>query len=110
MATATTNTTTTTATTATTNTTNTPATTATLEDETAQNPPFVANVANVATLRPCQKLPDTDAFDERAAIAEYDGGLSRADAEDLAAQSQGYANVVAFKAAQTNLTKGNEND
>jgi hypothetical protein len=34
--------------------------------------------------------PDTDAFEERAAIAEFDGGLSRDDAEDLAAQCQGY--------------------
>ena len=54
--------------------------------------------------------PDTDAFEERAAIAQYDGGLSRADAEDLAAQCQGYENVMAFRAAQANSTKGNEND
>lgn len=42
---------------------------------------------------------DVDAFDERAAIAEFDGGMSRAEAEDFAAQSQGYDNVIAFKAA-----------
>ena len=53
--------------------------------------------------------PDLDAFEERASICEYDGGLSRADAEDLAAQSQGYENVVAFRAAQTKSTQGNEN-
>ena len=43
--------------------------------------------------------PDIDAFEERAAIAEYDGGLTRADAEQLAAECQGYSNVVAFRAA-----------
>ena len=34
--------------------------------------------------------PDIDAFEERAAIAQYDGGLSRKQAEDLAAQRQGF--------------------
>lgn len=29
--------------------------------------------------------PDIDAFEERAAIAQFDGGLTRAQAEDLAA-------------------------
>ena len=37
--------------------------------------------------------PDIEAFEERAAIAEYDGRLSRSEAEDLAAQAQGYANA-----------------
>lgn len=44
--------------------------------------------------------PDVEIFEERAAIAEYDSGLSRADAEQLAAQCQGFENVVAFRAAQ----------
>lgn len=35
-------------------------------------------------------VPDIDAFEERAAIAEYDGGLSRSAAEDLAARAQGF--------------------
>ena len=35
-------------------------------------------------------LPDIEAFEERAAIAEYDGGLSRQQAEDLAARAQGF--------------------
>jgi len=35
-------------------------------------------------------VPDIDAFEERAAIAEYEGGLNREDAEDLAAQAQGF--------------------
>ncbi|MEP2027162.1 MAG: hypothetical protein ABJI96_00475 [Paracoccaceae bacterium] len=48
--------------------------------------------------------PDVEIFEERAAIAEYDGGLSRADAEQLAAQCQGFENVVAFKVAQRKST------
>lgn len=35
-------------------------------------------------------IPDIDAFEERAAIAEHDGGLSRSEAEDLAARAQGF--------------------
>ena len=35
-------------------------------------------------------IPDIDAFEERAAIAEYEGGLTRKQAEDLAAQAQGF--------------------
>ena len=51
-------------------------------------------------------VPDTDAFEERAAIAEFDGGLTRSEAEDMAAKCQGYSNVVAFQAAhQTNLKR-----
>jgi hypothetical protein len=34
-------------------------------------------------------VPDIDWFEERAAIAEHDGGLSRKEAEDLAARAQG---------------------
>ncbi len=44
-------------------------------------------------------LPDVDNFEERAAIAEFDGNISRVQAEDMAARAQGYDNVVAFKAA-----------
>ena len=33
-------------------------------------------------------IPDIDAFEERAAIAQYEGGLTRKQAEDLAAQAQ----------------------
>ena len=40
--------------------------------------------------------PDIDAFEERAAIAEHDGGLSRSEAEDLAAQAQGFADADAY--------------
>ena len=35
-------------------------------------------------------IPDIDAFEERAAIMQYEGGLSRAKAEDSAAQAQGF--------------------
>ena len=42
------------------------------------------------------QTPDIDAFEERAAIAEYDGGLSRSRAEDLAARAQGFADADAY--------------
>jgi len=35
-------------------------------------------------------VPDIERFEERAAIAEYDGRLSRERAEDLAAREQGF--------------------
>jgi hypothetical protein len=41
--------------------------------------------------------PDLDAFEERAAIIEYDAGLTRHDAETLAAQEQGFANVPSLQ-------------
>ena len=40
--------------------------------------------------------PDIEAFEERAAIAEYDGGLSRKEAEDVAARDQGYASAEQY--------------
>ena len=40
-------------------------------------------------------VPDIEEFEERAAIAEYDGGLSRRAAEDLAAQCQGFPSADA---------------
>lgn len=41
-------------------------------------------------------VPDIDAFEERAAIAEHDGGLSRSKAEDLAAHRQGFRDADAY--------------
>ncbi len=41
-------------------------------------------------------IPDIDRFEERAAIAEHDGGCSRRAAEDLAAQAQGFKNAEAY--------------
>jgi len=35
-------------------------------------------------------IPDIDAFEERAAIAQYEGGLKRKEAENLAAQAEGF--------------------
>lgn len=39
---------------------------------------------------PLTPVPDIEAFEERAAIMQYDGGLSRFRAETLAAQAQGF--------------------
>lgn len=41
-------------------------------------------------------IPDIEAFEERAAIAEYDGGLLRDAAEDLAARAQGFRNAIHY--------------
>ncbi|MDO6800807.1 hypothetical protein [Shimia thalassica] len=41
-------------------------------------------------------VPDIDWFEERAAIAEHDGGLSRSRAEDLAARTQGFRDAEAY--------------
>ena len=41
-------------------------------------------------------IPDIEAFEERAAIAEYDGGLTRLQAESMAAQEQGFASAGAY--------------
>lgn len=35
-------------------------------------------------------IPDIADFEERAAIVEHDGGLSRSRAEDVAARDQGF--------------------
>ena len=34
--------------------------------------------------------PNIEEFEERAAIAEFDGGLTRREAEDVAARDQGF--------------------
>ena len=70
------------------------------------NQPRLAEIARHIGQK--RATPDLYAFEERAAIAEYDGGLSRPDAEQLAARGQGYENVVAFRAAQMKSTKGND--
>jgi hypothetical protein len=44
----------------------------------------------VPPLTPGTPIPDIDAFEERAAIMQYEGGLSRSKAEDRAAQAQGF--------------------
>ena len=42
------------------------------------------------------RIPDIEAFEERAAIAEFDGGLTRLQAESLAATEQGFASAAAY--------------
>ena len=44
--------------------------------------------------------PDTDALEERAAIADFDRGLARDDAAQPAAQCHGYENVVVLRATK----------
>ena len=41
-------------------------------------------------------IPHIEAFEERAAIAEYDGGLTKLQAESLAATEQGFASAGAY--------------
>ncbi len=41
-------------------------------------------------------VPDPDAFEERAAIMEFDGGMARKEAETVAAQEQDRASVARF--------------
>jgi hypothetical protein len=50
-------------------------------------------------MAPITPVPDIDAFEERAAIIQYDGGLSRSKAEDLAAQAQGFRDAAQFREA-----------
>ena len=42
------------------------------------------------------RIPDIEAFEERAAIAEYDGRLTRLQAESLAATEQRFASAGAY--------------
>lgn len=52
---------------------------------------------------------DLDAFDERAAIMEFDGGLSRFDAETQAAKAQGKTRWEAINAIKLrNLAAGRD--
>ena len=41
-------------------------------------------------------VPDIEAFEERAAIIQHDGGVSRLKAEDLAAQAQGFRDATHY--------------
>lgn len=53
--------------------------------------------------------PDPEIFEERAAIIEFDAGLSRRRAEDMAAKVQGYGKVVEFRAAVKSIQEsGND--
>lgn len=44
-------------------------------------------------------VPDIDAFEERAAILEFEAGLTRREAEDRAAQAQGFRDAENFRQA-----------
>lgn len=46
---------------------------------------------------PLDPVPDIEAFEERAAIMQYDGGLSRSEAEDAAAQAQGFRDAAHYR-------------
>ena len=41
-------------------------------------------------------VPDIDAFEERAALMEYEGGISRLKAEDEAARAQGFRDASQY--------------
>lgn len=41
-------------------------------------------------------IPDIEAFEERAAIAEHDGRMSKREAEDVAARQQGFPDREAY--------------
>ena len=41
-------------------------------------------------------IPDIEAFEERTAIAQYDGGLTLDESEDLAAQDQGFDSAADY--------------
>ena len=46
---------------------------------------------------PLDPVPDIEAFEERAAIMQYDGGLSRSEAEKAAAQAQGFRDAAHYR-------------
>lgn len=46
---------------------------------------------------PLDPVPDIEAFEERAAIMQYDGGLSRREAEDAAARAQGFRDAAHYR-------------
>ena len=41
-------------------------------------------------------VPDIDAFEERAALMEYEGGVTRSKAEDEAARAQGFRDAAHY--------------
>jgi hypothetical protein len=64
------------------------------------NPLNPLNPPNPQITLPARKAQaDPDTFEERAAIAEFDGGLPLAEAEDMAARAQGFADAGAYRAA-----------
>ena len=47
-------------------------------------------------MAPVTPVPDIDAFEERAAIMQYDGGVTRSRAEDAAAKAQGFRDAAHY--------------
>ncbi len=41
-------------------------------------------------------IPDIFTFEERAALAQFEGGLTKEEAEDVAAVDQGFADADAY--------------
>ena len=96
----------------------TPATSATSATPAPKTRSHVARVADVAApIHPNHPIPVAENTRNRTnstqmatrssnisrsggTLFEFDGGLTRADAEHLAARGQGYENVVAFRVAQ----------
>ena len=48
-------------------------------------------------MAPLTSVPDIDAFEERAAIMQYDGGFTRSRAEDEAARAQGFRDAAHYR-------------
>ena len=48
-------------------------------------------------MAPLTPVPDIDAFEERAAIMQYDGGLTRSRAEDEVARAQGFRDAAHYR-------------
>lgn len=48
-------------------------------------------------MAPLTPVPDIDALEERAAIMQYDGGLTRSKAEDEAARAQGFRDAAHYR-------------
>lgn len=53
-------------------------------------------VLSVKSVLSQQLQPDQDAFEERAAILEFDAGMARDAAENTAARAQGFVDAQAF--------------
>jgi len=51
---------------------------------------------------PVTPVPDIDAFEERAAIMQYDGGVTRSRAEDEAARAQGFRDAAQYRQVLAN--------
>lgn len=78
-----------------------PATKPTKPTQPAPTPPGATerDVLSVKSVLSAGVIPDPDIFEERAAIHEFDAGMTRAEAEDMAARAQGFEDAAAYFAA-----------